>query len=64
MWDWDTALTAVDRRQDYGEQRHVSIGFIGDRLHVLVWTERKACSRVISLRKANAREIKRYADQI
>ncbi|WP_096703264.1 BrnT family toxin [Magnetospirillum sp. 15-1] len=63
-FEWNTALTAEDSRQDYGERRHVSIGFIGDRLHVLVWTEREACFRIISLRKANAREIKRYADQI
>lgn len=63
-FEWDTALTADDGRQDYGEPRFVSIGFIGPRLHVLVWTPRGERFRVISLRKANAREVKRYADCI
>lgn len=60
-FEWDTALTADDARQDYSEPRFVSIGFIGPRLHVLVWTPRGERFRVISLRKANAREVKRYA---
>lgn len=63
-FEWDTASTADDARQDYGEPRFVSIGFIGPRLHVLVWTPRGERFRVISLRKANAREVKRYADCI
>jgi Uncharacterized protein conserved in bacteria len=63
-FEWDTALTADDARQDYGEPCFVSIGFIGSRLHVLVWTPRGERFRVISLRKANAREVKRYADCI
>jgi uncharacterized DUF497 family protein len=63
-FEWDTALTADDARQDYGEPRFVSIGFIGPRLYVLVWTPRGERFRVISLRKANAREVKRYADCI
>ena len=33
--DWSTALVAEDTREDYGEQRFQSVGFIGDRLHVL-----------------------------
>lgn len=63
LFEWDTALTEPDGRHDYGEHRYVSIGFIGTRLHVLVWTERGACRRLISLRKANPREIGRYADR-
>ncbi|MBW7850889.1 MAG: BrnT family toxin [Rhodospirillales bacterium] len=63
-FDWDTALTLEDDRQDYGEPRFVSIGFIGPRLHVLVWTTRSERLRVISLRKANAREVQRYAESI
>lgn len=63
-FEWDTALTAPDRRREYGEPRFVSIGFIGRRLHVLVWTPRGGSFRVVSLRKANAREVKRYAEVI
>ena len=63
-FDWGAAVTAEDDRHPYGEPRFVSIGFIGPRLHVLVWTPRGDRFRVISLRKANAREVKHYADCI
>lgn len=63
-FEWDSALTAEDDRQNYGETRFVSLGFIGPRLHVLVWTPRGNHFRIISLRKANARETQRYADHI
>ena len=53
----DTAVTVVDSRKDYGEVRYRSFGFIGDRLHCLVFTLRGDEIRIISLRKANAREI-------
>lgn len=62
LFEWDTALTAQDARGSYGEVRYVSIGFIGERLHVLVWTSRGDRVRVISLRKANLREVRRYVD--
>ncbi|MEM8970872.1 MAG: BrnT family toxin [Pseudomonadota bacterium] len=59
-FDWGTAITREDRRNDYGEDRYVSIGVIGDRHYVLVWTERNSDCRLISLRKANKREVKFY----
>jgi len=59
-FDWKTALTYLDTRRDYGEDRYVSYGFIRGRLHVMVWTPRKPNIRVISLRKANLRERKFY----
>ncbi|QQP93022.1 BrnT family toxin (plasmid) [Skermanella sp. TT6] len=59
-FDWDTALTAVDERRDYGEGRFISIGYIGPRLHVMVWTPRGDDTRIIGLRKANDREERRY----
>lgn len=49
-------MTIVDDRRDYGEVRHISIGFLDGRMVVLVWTERGAARRIISLRKANDRE--------
>jgi uncharacterized DUF497 family protein len=63
-FNWESALTASDDRRDYGERRFVSIGFIGERLHVLIWAERGERLRIISLRKANAREVKHYAKNI
>jgi uncharacterized DUF497 family protein len=62
-FDFISALTLPDRRFDYGEHRQISIGFIGRRLHVLVFTQRGADIRVISLRKANEREVKLYEAQ-
>lgn len=59
-FDWDNALVAPDDRREYGEERFVSIGPIDGRLHVLIFTPRDATVRVISLRKANKREVKQY----
>jgi uncharacterized protein len=61
-FEWDTAVVWADLRQDYGENRHIAIGYIGLRLYVLVFVEREPETRIISLRKANQREIKRYAE--
>ena len=49
-----------DNRFEYGEDRYVSVGRIDGRLFVLVYTPRAGLIRIISARKANAREIKRY----
>jgi uncharacterized protein len=53
-------LTIADDRRDYGEIRHISIGFLDRRMVVLVWTRRGVTRRIISMRKANARERKIY----
>lgn len=58
---WDTALVAPDERFDYGEDRWIALGYIGARLFVLVFIETKDGIRVISFRKANGREAKKYA---
>ena len=60
-FEWDTALLKVDDRRRYGETRFEAIGYIGLRLYVMVFTLRETAVRLISLRKANTREIKRYA---
>ena len=58
--DWATALIWEDNRKDYGERRYCVLGFIEDRLHSVVFTPRDGKPRIISLRKANKREVKRY----
>ena len=63
-FEWGAALTAPDARQAYGEERFVSIGFVGPRLHVLVWTMRNDEVRFISFRKANKREVRCYVEAI
>ena len=59
--EWATALIQEDTRKAYGERRFQVLGFIGERLHALVFTPREGKVHVISLRKANSREVKRYA---
>ncbi len=54
-------FTLEDLRKDYGERRFVSAGTIAGRLCVVVWTPRGPGRHIISLRKANDREQKRYA---
>ena len=62
-FDWATAQVIEDTRNDYGERRYRAFGFIGARLHAVVYTPRPAAMHVISLRKANRREERRYAAQ-
>jgi uncharacterized protein len=52
--------TYPDDRRDYGEDRFITIGWFKRRLMVLVWTTRGEDRRIISMRKANAREEIRY----
>ena len=49
-------LTVEDDRQDYGEDRFITIGFLDDRMVILVWTPRDGARRIISMRKANEHE--------
>jgi uncharacterized DUF497 family protein len=63
-FDWDTAVVYVDDRQDYGELREVAIGYIGVRLHVLVFTRRDDRIRIISLWKAQKSDVRRYVEGI
>lgn len=62
--DWTTAFIWIDQRRDYGEQRYCVLGFIEERLHSVVFTPRDGKPRVISLRKANKREVNRYEKAI
>lgn len=59
-FQWDTAQVVADDRGSYGESRLVATGFIGKRLYVMAFTIRGGVVRIISLRKANAREVKDY----
>ena len=57
-------MTRQDKRMDYGEKRFITVGFIKDRMVILVWTRRGLVRRIISLRKANDREEKYYAGRL
>ena len=59
--DW---TAAIHRQSDKdGELRYSSYVPLGDRLHNVVWTPRGSNTRIISLRKANGREIARYEQE-
>lgn len=60
-FEWDEAVIWPDRRCEYGEDRVVGLGYIGHRLFNVVFVDRPSERRIISLRKANQREVKRYA---
>lgn len=49
-------FTGQDNRQDYAEDRFITVGLMDARLVVLVWTPRGEARRIISMRKANDRE--------
>ncbi len=57
--------TALDTREDYGENRFVGIGFLGNRIVVIVFAERgEDTIRIISLRKALKHERKKIEEAI
>lgn len=53
-------LDEVDGRQDYGEERRIVIGEIEGRVFVVVYTLRGEAIRLISARKSNEREQRKY----
>lgn len=64
--EWADMQAWPDSRQDYGEARMVGLAPLGNRLYCVVFVERPperpTERRIISLRKANAREVKRYVE--
>ncbi|RKP44958.1 BrnT family toxin [Trinickia fusca] len=61
--DWGTAQVEEDNRFDYAEDRFIGYALLGDRLYCVAFTYRNDVIRVISLRKANRREVQRYEQQ-
>lgn len=56
-------ITFEDDRENYGEPRFISIGFLVGRMMVVVHTRRGNKTRIISMRKANVREQKTYKER-
>ena len=52
-------FTRTDDRQDYGEPRFITAGWLDARLVVLAWTPRGAARRIISMRHCHEREAKK-----
>ena len=53
-----------DTRRDYGDRRFIAYGWINARLHVCVYTLRGTARRIISLRKANRRELDAFGAKV
>ena len=53
-------LVEYDHRWEYGEERFQALGQIDGRVFVVIFTQRFRAIRIISARKANSREVKRY----
>jgi len=58
--DWESAVSVEDTRKDYGERRVRVTARLANRLHIAVITMRGDAVHVISFRKANSKEIRRY----
>lgn len=57
-FDFETALIADYSRN--GETRRIAVGYLDKRLHLLCYIPKPDGIRVISFRKTNKREAKRY----
>lgn len=58
-------LTALDRREDYGEDRWIALGWMAATMGVVVYVERGVdVIRVISARRATTQETRRYRSRI
>jgi uncharacterized protein len=54
--DGPGALTAVDDRLDYGEERLVTYGWLNEVAVAVVWTKRDRGQRIISMRRMHEEE--------
>jgi hypothetical protein len=55
-----TLVVEHDQRWDYGEERFRALGLIDEKVFIVVFTRRHKAIRIISARRANGREVKRY----
>jgi uncharacterized protein len=60
--DWDAALVWVDARFEYEEMRMIALAPKTAILYYVAFVGRGAVRRIISLRRANRREVKYYVE--
>jgi len=58
--DWETALVWIDGRFEYNETRMIALVPKTEILYYVAFVDRDEARRVISMRRANRREIKHY----
>jgi hypothetical protein len=62
--DWESALVWVDERFEYGEARMIALAPKAGILYYVAFVDRGAVRRIISLLRANRREVKHYVQAI
>ena len=62
--DWEAALVWVDDRFEYGELRMIGLAPETVTLYYVAFVDRGDVRRLISLRRANRREVKHYVQSI
>jgi uncharacterized protein len=60
--DWEAALVWVDERFEYNEARMVALAPEAERLYYVAFVDRGDTRRIVSLRRANRREVKHYVE--
>ena len=60
--DWDAALVWVDDRFDYDDVRMIALAPETDTLYYVDFVDRGNVRRIISLRRAERREVKYYVE--
>ena len=63
IFNWNQ-LTLEDKRADYSERRFQRAGLLAGRIVALVWTHRENARRIISMRKADEREITKIGSTV
>ena len=58
--DFDFATAVFNTEFRNGETRRIAVGYLDNRLHLLCYVPKPDGIRVISFRKTNKREAKRY----
>ncbi len=62
--EWDAALLWIDDRRDYGESRVLALAPKTGIVYYVAFVDRGEVRRIISLRRANRREVKRYVQAV
>jgi uncharacterized protein len=60
--EWDAALVWEDTRYEYGELRMIALAPETNVLYYVAFVDRGEIRRIISLRRANRREVKYYVE--
>ena len=62
--DWEAALVWIDERLEYDETRMIALAPKLEILYYVAFVDRGEARRIISLRRANRREVKHYVQSI